>query len=109
MGSSCGIEDFVETRAQVSLVGSALRRSCIPGSILFLKQIPSSCEIGDFVGTLICKLCVILRSSVPLCVRILLQDTGRQFPLELQQCSLYQRVNSVMLVSLCAEAIKTVF
>ena len=73
------------------------------GSHFTVLKIHSSLEIEDFVETHVCKLCVILRSRAFLCV--LIKDTGRRLPLELQQCSLYQS-HRVMFISLCTETIK---
>ena len=65
---------------------------CSPGLLLpryhvkFIKiNIHFGCEMEDFVETHLCKLCVILRSRIVLCVSSL--KTGRRLPLELQ-CSL---------------------
>ena len=69
-------------------------------------KIHSSCELKDFVGTHICKLCVILRSRVLLGVsslRILVGDSRWNYSVA---CT---RVNRVMLVSLCAETLERVF
>ena len=64
----------------------------------------SSCGMEHFVETHLCKLytqlfklCVIIRSRV--LQAVLIRDTGRRLSLEVR-CSLYQRVNRVMLVSL---------
>ena len=57
--------------------------------IHYKTKIHSGCEIEDFIETIIYKLCVILRSHVLLGVCVLIKDTGRRLPLELQ-CSLHQ-------------------
>ena len=63
---------------------------CYLACCIIKVRIHSSCEIEDFnfIETHLCKLCVILRSR-ELSGGVLIKDTGRRLPLELQQCNLY--------------------